>query len=457
MGIKYLNYKSISIFILSCLFWLSIYFFQLRTIFTDMAFHVFSIITENNFAIQNYRFVAICTQIFPLISLKFGLELKTILILYSSSFIIIQALIFLIISLGLKNKKYALLLILFNILICSHLFFWIQSELQQAMAFLILFFAIFENFIYKKSNSVLFILSLLLIPIFIFGHPLLIFPSIFILGNLFWSNKSEKNKIILVTIIVILIFLIKKYLFATAYDSEAQQGLNNIKNIFPHIFNIQSNKNFIHYLIEHYYFLIIFTVANIFYLLKDKKIIQLFWSLFFIVTYTFLINLNYVNGAEQFYLENQYAVLVIFVSYPFLEYVFIKISDQKQFLLLALIFSCMLIRVFSICKIYNERLDWQKQFLIKTEKLEYKKLVVSEEKVPMKILKMSWATPYEFWLISTLENKQTRSIIINPKIEELQQNIEKNKIFISTWGVFDYANFNKKYFIFSDTSKYVIY
>ncbi len=117
----------------------------------------------------------------------------------------------------------------------------------------------------------------------------------------------------------------------------------------------------------------------------------------------------------------------------------------------------MLFRVFSISNIYNDRLDWQKQFLIKTEKLENKKLVVSEEKVPMKILKMSWATPYEFWLISTLENKQTRSIIINPKIEDLQQNIENNKIFISTWGVFDYTNFNKKYFIFSDTSKYIIY
>ncbi|MCB0659781.1 MAG: hypothetical protein KDC04_02535, partial [Saprospiraceae bacterium] len=104
---------------------LSIVFFKERAAFVDIAFHIFYIIKDNDFAIQNHRFIAFFTQLFPLFSSKMGLSLSNIMKLYSSSFIVLNVIIFAFLSYILRIWKFALILILMNTIIVSHTFYWI--------------------------------------------------------------------------------------------------------------------------------------------------------------------------------------------------------------------------------------------------------------------------------------------------------------------------------------------
>jgi len=71
-----------------------------------------------------------------------------------------------------------------------------------------------------------------------------------------------------------------------------------------------------------------------------------------------------------------------------------------------------------------------------------------------KILQMVWATPYEIWLLSTIKTGETKSMVLIDNPEELNWARDRNKSFITKWGVFDYENLPERYFNFQDTSPY---
>lgn len=109
-----------------------------RTAFLDISFHLFYILKDGNFAIQNNRFGAFMTQLFPLIGSKIGLPLDVIMKLYSVGFVLYYFSIFLIITKFLKVQKFGIVLLLFSTLMVADTFYWIQSELPQGIAFMIL-------------------------------------------------------------------------------------------------------------------------------------------------------------------------------------------------------------------------------------------------------------------------------------------------------------------------------
>jgi len=71
----------------------------------------------------------------------------------------------------------------------------------------------------------------------------------------------------------------------------------------------------------------------------------------------------------------------------------------------------------------------------------------------MDLLKMTWATPYEFWLISTIETGTTSSIITQEKADELTWTKKKkfSKKIVLRWASFDYQDLNSQYFVLRDT------
>ena len=65
---------------------LSLVFFKERIVFIDCAFHVFQFITQGDFQIWNQRFIAVLTQIVPMLGVQEGWSLSTVLLSYSLSF-----------------------------------------------------------------------------------------------------------------------------------------------------------------------------------------------------------------------------------------------------------------------------------------------------------------------------------------------------------------------------------
>ena len=159
----------------------SIIFYLERTIFCDIAFHTFYILNRHQFIMGHNRFGAVFTQIFPYTASLLGFSLKNILLTYSLGYIIYYATIFVLIAYVFKNKMMALVQIGFYVWMASDRFYWMQSELQQGISFLLLYFSMLIFYGNKRKPMNALFHSIWMIPTCLFFHPLLIFPFAFLL------------------------------------------------------------------------------------------------------------------------------------------------------------------------------------------------------------------------------------------------------------------------------------
>jgi hypothetical protein len=433
---------------------LAIIFFKQRVVFLDISFHLFSILKDDNFAIQNNRIGAFFTQLFPLVGSKFGLPLNSLALLYSSSFIILPFITFLTLTHLIKNYKLAVAYLIFVVAMTTHTFYWIQSELPQAIAFLFLFFGMLEiTLSMKKIPFSLIALGLPLLVLICFTHPL---ASIaFFFCCIYYFLTAPVNKIPLYTSFIAfsVLLIIKNIFFKTAYDSQAMNGINNLFKLLPNLLSLQSSHNFLSYLLKDYYIILVLFCINTCYFIYTKNYIKLSLVLLFTIGYIIVVNTNYPDGTDQFYLENQYLLLALFNGLPFVYDVMNNTKVQK-FSLTALSLICVLslLRIYQTNTFYTNRLNWVRHTIASVAD---KKVILNSNYAPLHQVLNTWGSCYEFWLLSTMEKGYSNAIIIEERAAEFDDQLPGNNKFITKWGGYDYAILNKKYFIFTDTSAYL--
>jgi hypothetical protein len=428
-----------------------------RTVFVDIAYHLFFLMKDQTWCIQNFRFGAACTQAFPLAAAKAGASLQTVALIYSLAFPIFYFATFLVIHKVLKNEKLALVFLLCNILMTTHVFYWIQSELPQGMALMFLYLALLDKVAQKETIPTYFVpLSCLLLFAVTFTHPLLLFPFMFVIGY-WWLTRPGQRKLWLSAALSYLVFcVIKQLFFKTQYDSAALNGVSNFRELFPNYFTIQSNKNFVRYVLHDYYFLVILLALNCLYYLRKRSYKPMLLMLAAFGGYLLLVNITYHGGADQFYLENQYLVLTVFVALPFVCDILPAMKPRIPLIFVSVIALVGLVRIWHTHDFYTARLNWNRRLLAQTAAVPQQKLVIAPDKAPKDTLLMTWAASYEFWLLSTIEGGATRSVIIEDNTGEFDGSMGNNKAFISKWGVFDYNQFPQRYFHFTDSSSVYI-
>jgi hypothetical protein len=240
----------------------SIYFYLERTVFLDISFHLF-FLTKGDFAIQNWRFIAFLTQLFPLSGMALGLSLKPIMILYSAAFVIVPFLYFLIIRYIVQDRDLSLIVVLSTFWMVSDTFFWIQSELPQGMWAMVLYFALFHKSLKQEQPNIWYQSFLSLIAFFLaFAHPLLIFP--FLYCYIFFGLKYKRTQFYWSQLVIYFsILIIKQLFFKAAYDSQAMDGLSSFRSLFPNYFSIDTNVQFLKYLVNDYYLLLLGAIVVI--------------------------------------------------------------------------------------------------------------------------------------------------------------------------------------------------
>jgi len=434
-------------------------FYKERVIIFDMAFHTFEIVRTKSLAIQSERFGAMFTQIFPLIAVKLNLPLSQVMILYSLSFVIFPLLAFILSLYIFKSKEIAISILLFSILIVTHTFYWIQSELIQGTIFMLLFWA----FVLKKKsidNFKFFDYILLggMVITIVFYHPLVIFAFFFIAAFFYFSPNFLSKKIIYVSCISYFLTLIAKSIlfFPGKYDHAKMSGLKFFIDLFPNYFTIPINFNFIKYCFYDYYFLLIFLIVVTVLYFKKKEFKKLallhitFWG------YLFLINITNNHFGPQFYVESYYLLLSLFLIIPVVFDVFPLIRNQHVlFGSLILIIVLRIYHIYNTQPIYSKRLAVVNNLLTSTEKRLDKKLIFSEDQVPMDKLFISWSSSYEFLLLSSITNpSNARSMIILKEPNKYDWALGQNDVLLTEWIVFKYKDLPRRYFDFRDRSSY---
>ncbi len=474
---------SIAYVVLACL---ALFFYLERTAFLDISFHLFYIIKDGDFAFQNYRFGAFFTQAFPLIGTKLNLSLETIARLYSISFVVFYALTFAVCIWCLKLPRYGLFMLLLSTLMVTDTFYWIQSELPQGLAWMVLMFALFKYSEKLKQTFLIKALKSILVILVAFTHPILVIPVLFVLTYFFLIKHLQKKSIINLGIQFIGFYLIKSFIFKNSYDSMAMNGAKNLISFFPNYLEHQSNINFLKYLVNDYYFLgigfligfyliksfifknsydsmamngakngIFLIVCVILILRKEYKKLLLIGS--FAIGYILLVNVSYPDGADQFYIENLYLPLSVFIIVPFVFDIANHFSSKLSFVVLIIVLFVRLLHIGLSHDIWADRIVELRDILDETQSNGVSKALVYEKNVSMDLLIMSWATPYEFWLLSTIETGETRSLLINSNLESYYWQIGERNKFITRWGAFNYDELPERYFHMKDSTAYALY
>lgn len=431
---------------------LAILFFKERTIFLDNSFFLFDMLRNDSFCVQRYRYIAAIPQILPLLAANLSLSLKWVMIGFSASFIMYQAACYVLCGLVLKNYRMALVLLFTNILIITHTFFWGLSELLLGISLMFPLFALICH-AGKPIRPVL-VYALLITGIFIvaFSHPLILFPFLFVAAFL-WLSKDEninKKLLLVATVTFVIIIGAKTLLLSDDYETSSASGIKNFVRLFPNYLSQYSNIRFAHNLLHIYYWLPVMFIIVLFTYIRQRQWLKLLLVTIACIGYSQLINISYpYYNTNDFYMENMYVPLSVFLALPLVLDILPRIKHTIAILLLVLILIGALQRIYTTRDTYKQRINWYRGYL---DKYGGEKILVNMDRKPVGTILQEWASPYEFWLLSTLERDSTASIVIHKNVDEIGWAYDNYRAFVTTWGVYPYKDLNPVYFKFRDTS-----
>lgn len=416
---------------------LAFLFWKERVIYTDMAFHTFVLSVTDALAIQNHRFGAALTQMFPLLAMRLKLPLAQVLQLYSTSFYVLYLAYFFLLMFVLKQETMALVLVLYLTLLTSVSFFWAQSEFPQGMAMMILFLGMILQF--TKTEKIAWWQILLLMGVGItvmFFHPLILFPLGFALMY-FWLNKAWTWKFVAIAgVLMVGVLGAKGFFFPTgAYEAAKMEVMkSNFKNLFPHYINLASNKFFVKQLVGDYAgFALLTAVASGFYIYK-RDFLKLAWLLGALLSYLLLINISYPDSGYGTYLQNMHLPLGFIVALPIAFEVLPAISSKYWVPAFAVLLVFRLAMIYDSHAYFTKRISYLETLLADVNKYDTNKFYMAETEMPKGIVDDTWAISYETLLLSSLSSPQnTKTIEMKDVVDAESFLLDSDFVFINRW------------------------
>lgn len=91
------------------------------------------------------------------------------------------------------------------------------------------------------------------------------------------------------------------------------------------------------------------------------------------------------------------------------------------------------------------------------DKYGTEKVIVPDRNVSQDKMLMSWGSPYEIWLLSTIERDTTYSIVISDDVGAISWGRFYSDGLLTTWGLYHYNELDHRYFKFADSvSTYIV-
>lgn len=430
----------------------AIVFYVERTIFLDIAYHLFYIVKNNGFAIQAFRFGAVFTQAFPVAGVKLSLPLEAIMLMYSAGFVIYYTACYWVCGAVLKQYEIAIVLLLFNILLVTKTFFWMQAELPQGCAFMLVMFAMLKSTAFSRNDSVKLVMLLPVILLAVSFHPIIWIPAFFVIGyfTLNLLHVADKRLFWAGSILFIILFYVKTKVFTNPYDAVAAGQRSNMLRLFPNWINLASNRILLENFLGKFIWmpLSFLLIAGVY--TMQRKWLQLLLASGVSGAYLLLVNTTYPHdNTPDFYIENLYLPVAIILGLPLVYDVFPVLEKRKLLIPVFLLITGMgLTRIYMAHDSYTARVNWERKYLA-THKDE--KLLVAATKPMLDTLTMTWGTPFEFWLLSTTEYGKTASIVISEDVDALTYALDKTTSFLGPWELVPYNQLPENYFILTDT------
>lgn len=430
----------------------------------DMAFQTFLILKSGSVAIQSGRFGAIATQVWPWAVQAMGGSLKSVLMAYSLGHVLWPALLAAF-CWRIGQWRWSLVIGLVATLMTTHTFYWL-SEMPQGLVFLCAIFAWMQ----AKGSLTAFrwwhwpLWLAAMVTAFYF-HPLVMyalgFISVFFLLEASQSIGWKGMHLGALGVFGGLAVLKYKVLKLDWYDAVAIKRQEAFGKLWPHWLDIESNRTFLEWTLRDYYLIPLVWLGCLGYYCWNRNWKKGAWVLLYPIGFILMVNIPYFDAkGQQFYMENLYLPLAVFVSVPL---VFDVLRSPKGdylsrngAIVLGALFVLSLIRIEQSHAGWTERLQWEQGVLKKTATQSQRKIMLTENQVPMEILKMSWGSPYEFLLLSSLQQADSaRCLIVTDNPSRLDTVMNRPSLFLGSFKNYPFEDLPKRYFNLQDTSAYV--
>ena len=433
----------------------SIVFAYERIIHSDAAFYLFKLIHFENFNIEHGRYSAFISQLFILPFIKMGFSLKSLIYIYSASFIFLFYLVFLILLHGFKQERLALVLMLVLITGLSHPMYRPVSESTQGLSYSILLAGLLWSHdprITKISRLLpRYFLAIAIILLCFFSHPLTIFSMVFIL--LFYMvDQGEMKRAFpwVLLLFIVTIFAVKSLGGSSSgYEQEKIMELTELRNRLSNFGDIYSTRFFRNkagntYLIP----LILLLSMNIHYAWKKNwlklGLLDASCVLFFMVH-----NIIYTGGAD-IELEKNYMTLNFFILLAFVTDLFPEVRGKlRKGLLLTIILFFSAHIILKDKNTYIERIEYYHYLNEQLQAQEHSKFYTTEDQVEEETILYMWGVPFETLLYSSLEGPEfSKTLYPFEESSALPEYIDDPDLFLCVffWPKWNVNDLNEDYF-----------
>ena len=431
----------------------ALWFYKERIIFLDTAFSLFHIIQNNSFTIPVYRFGNVFNQWLPVLAIKTHMPLDSAVLSYSFGYMLYYFMCYLISGSVLKQYKLALVILVLNLLFVTDTFYWVTSELAQSIALLIVALAFARSKLPAAKGPLVWIVTAALLITVAFFHPLAVFVLLYAVIFFQLKDDVQLNKKTLNTIcgVFMSVVIIKAGAFRNTYDHNSMSGMKNFITHFPDYFTLYSNRQFLHRCFTMYYWIPVLFAAVVVRYSRSKEWKKLWLFLLAFGGYLLLVNVSFPGQeTKAFYIESLYMPLSVFLALPFIFDVLPVLEKRKLALpVLLLIMATGLLRIYNTGSRYTARLNYERAYLQKYDGI---KVLAKASPADNDTLQMLWGTPYEFWLLSTIEQHKTASIVIDADPLYRMWATRLNKSLLVNWGTYPYTDLSTRYFHFTDTT-----
>ena len=428
-----------------------------RVLLTDSAYQVFYDINHKGILINDSRYTMVLTQILPWIAIHTHAPLKTIIIVYSVSFVIVGYACFLITAYVIKNKRMAALM-LFVLLAIGGTFLHCISESFQLMFYAPMLYAWMSRGVPSKKGEAMvhYAILALLTAITFFIYPVSAVYILFAIGlRVLGSGKPKLDKGAIATLIMLVAYTLLYLLMGmSGHDSEFIPNGEQLRYTLTHFFTLNSMGVFRRLLTRHYIYLIALLIITIIGYKRSNNKWKAIYVPCYALAYFVAAVIIYWEGDSYISRERIFFPLFFIVGLAFMEDELPRFRPKQEtlfFVVFSLLVAISFPRIVGYVHRYTPRMQSMKAMIDLAESEGQHKIIVTkstaEELFPLDI----WGLGLETMLLSAQKGAEHTVTIykedddFDRKNDELYNNPDVY-IAVNWWKKWDVAELNPYYF-----------
>jgi len=427
-------------------------FYKERLINSDAAYYTFHMINFEEVFVKHNRYISYFTQWLPLLCIKMGASLKTVLLSYSGIFGVWFYLLFLLNVYVFKTARGGILLLIALVLTMRYKFYAGHTEITFAIAVatsLYNWIAIEKNRI-SWHNQWLSTLIVILFSAWLYIiHPIIIVPLLAmliynVLDKNRWTDYWNWSHISIILFSFALRFM---YVMDDGYESNKVNFIKDFTKVFFNpddyfVFTIIFRYIFIHINVA----VIAFVIALVI-IYRHKKLLQ--FSYFLLSTLGLLILVilshSYLRADILIMIDGYIGMFGMIWGLAILKAFELSAKETKTKLILlaSLLFICFG-QIYYKHNFYEQRHVYQKELMNQQLALGHHKTLVKLDKFHWKKLWYPYEFPHETIMISALDkNMESATIFVDYDGKNVDEYLKNDYTMLAFYGN---CQLNPKYF-----------